>query len=356
MTSRWTMAGWMALTLMLQGCGAGLSYYAQALGGQWELWRKARPVAEVLADPSTPETLRQRLGLVERLRHFARSRLLLPDGGSYRHYADLGRDHAVWVVHAAPPLDLTPVANCFPVVGCLAYRGYFDRARAQARARDLAGQGMDVFDGPVAAYSTLGWMDDPLLNTWIHWEEAALAGLIFHELAHEQLYVADDTAFNEGYAEAVGRIGTDLWLTDRGDSDARERWRAQIAHAQGFQSLVAAARQRLAALYAQGLPRDAALAAKEKELERLRQDYANFARQRREKPVKSTWLASGLNNARLNAVSLYSRWVPAFLELQRQVGGDMARFHAAAAALGRLPPAQREERLAELARGAGSEP
>ena len=213
----------LAAACLSAGC-ASLGYYAQSVAGHLDLLARARPIDAVAADAATPAELRERLRLAQHIRDFAVRELALPDNASYRRYADLGRAAAVWNVVAAPELSLTLETWCFPVVGCVGYRGYYDRAAAEAEAAVLRGRGLEASVYGVPAYSTLGkleWLGgDPLLNTFVHWPEGELARLVFHELSHQVVYAADDTMFNESFATAVERLGGARWLAQHGSPGA----------------------------------------------------------------------------------------------------------------------------------------
>ena len=200
--------------LLLPGCAAP-GYYLQAASGQFEVWRRSRPIAQVRSDAGTAPALRERLALAERIRAFASRSLALPDNGSYRKYADVRRPYVVWNVFAAREFSVRPEQWCFPVAGCVSYRGYFAHPDALAFAAALRSRGHEVHVAGVTAYSTLGWFDDPVLNTFIHYPESELARLIFHELAHQRVYTSDDTGFNEAYATAVELLGARQWLADK---------------------------------------------------------------------------------------------------------------------------------------------
>jgi predicted aminopeptidase len=236
----------------LGGC-ADTGYYWQALRGHAELMHAARPVDDWIAQEQTPEPLRQRLRLAQAMREFAVTELALPDNASYRRYADLGRPAAVWNLVAAPPDALTLKTWCVPVAGCVGYRGYYREADARAEAAALQAQGLEVRVYGVPAYSTLGWMNwaggDPLLSTFIHHPEGELARLIFHELAHQVVYVADDTLFNESFATAVERLGGERWLATRASAAARAEWRDADSRRRDFQALTRDTRARLATVY-----------------------------------------------------------------------------------------------------------
>jgi predicted aminopeptidase len=347
----WTLATVTHLALAATGC-ADLAYYRQATAGQWELWRAGRPVAEVLADPATSLELRRRLASAQALRAFASADLALPDNASYRDYADLGRSWVVKNVFAAPELSLEPRRWCFSVVGCLSYRGYFDAEAAQRLADELRAGGDDVYVADVSAYSTLGWFDDPLLNTFIDWPTGRLAELMFHELAHQRLYIADDSAFNEAFATVMGRLGAERWLEQRGAARERADYAADYQRRQEFLRLVATARERLAALYASSRSETEKRVGKRDVLTELRDRYRVLKREWGGYAGYDRWFERDLNNAKLAGVSTYHRLVPAFEALYQREGRDFARFYRAAEAIGRLSPAEREARLRELSMSA----
>jgi len=318
----------LALALALSGCET-LGYYAQAISGHLDLMSRTRPVAELLADPQVPPALRERLEFAQRIRDFASRELKLPDNGSYRGYADLGRPFAVWNVVATPEFSLEPVRACFPVAGCVSYRGFFDRTAAEDHARRLRAAGHDVYLYGVLAYSTLGRFDDPLLSTFIHRSEVELAGLIFHELAHQVAYAHDDTTFNESFAVAVEREGLRRWL--RGRDAELARLAAAQARAAEIEALMQAARERLAALYREPLAPDLMRSRKHAALAVLKAALAAHPRYRDLEP----------NNAVLAAHAAYTRLVPRFERLLAEEGGDLARFYERVRRLAALEPAAR---------------
>ena len=332
--------------LLASGC-ASVGYVAQSVGGHLALVRQARPVADWLSDAQTPLDLRQRLQLTQKMRDFAVAELKLPDNSSYRQFADLGRTAAVWNVVAAPELSLTLKTWCFPLMGCVGYRGYFDQAQATALAEQLRGQGLEASVYGVPAYSTLGWTDwlggDPLLNTFIRWPEAQLAKLIFHELAHQVAYAADDTAFNESFATAVERLGAQRWqaLSGRAIDDAP----AQRRQAE-FKALTLGAREQLEQLYQSDLPEAAKRQRKAELMAALRaryeltksQDWAGYAGYDR-------WMLEA-NNATLAIQAAYDGLVPEFERLFVAHGSDFKRFYAEVQRLAALPKAQRRATLA----------
>lgn len=339
----------LGLCLGLSGCG--LSYYSQAVGGHLDLLQRARPVEQWVADPDTPAALRERLRLAQRLRAFAVDELKLPDNASYRRFAELERSAVVWNVVATPELSLTLKTWCFPVMGCVGYRGYFQRAPADALAVELRSQGLDVSVYGVPAYSTLGWTNwlggDPLLSTFIRWPESELARLLFHELAHQGVYVADDTAFNESYATAVERLGLKRWLAGAGAAAQQEAATLETRR-QDFRRITAQARRDLDALYRSRMAPDALRERKAERLQQLREDHARL----KAGPWQGftgydAWFAQ-VNNAALAVQGAYEDLVPAFERLFEREGRDFGRFHAEVARLATLSAPQRRAALQAL--------
>jgi len=333
-------------SVLLTGCGLG--YYWQAASGHLALMRKARPVADVIADPQTPPELREKLADATQVVTFAHERLLLPDNGSYASFADLGRPYAVWNVVAAPALSLEPRTWCFPVAGCVSYRGYFARESAEAFAADLRADGDDVFVGGVAAYSTLGRFADPLLNTMTGWSDYRLAGIIFHELAHQRLYVRDDTRFNEGFASFVEAEGIRRWLVSRGDRQALCRYRLERDRRQQVLDLLDAIRLALRDVYAREIPDAAKLEAKAALLATLEAAYGRLKASWAGPPNFDHWFDAPFNNARLAAFATYDEDVPAFSVLLAQSNGDLGRFYQRAAGLAGESTDERRVQLGAL--------
>lgn len=334
------------LFLFLNGC-ASVSYYGQLASGQLQLLRAREPVSKVIADPGRDQLLRAHLIQSQKARTFASQQLQLPDNQSYRLYADIGRPFVVWNVFATPEFSLTPQNHCFPIAGCVAYRGYYSQSAARGEAALQRLQGMDVSIGGVEAYSTLGWFNDPIISSMMAWGDERLATLIFHELAHQRFYVKDDTEFNESFATFVEQEGTRQWRAFRGlapDSGAQVQQRDQ------FIQLVLDTRTRLERLYTLPLPADQMRQRKADEFERLRGEYrqlrdSQWAGDKR----YDAWINAPMNNARLLPFGLYDQWVPAFAALFRQVGGDWMKFYAAVEKLGALPVAERKAALKRLA-------
>jgi predicted aminopeptidase len=344
------LPGVLLITLVLavlSGCGSG--YYLQAVGGHFEISRKAQPVERLLADPQTPAALRERLELAQQALDFAHKELLLPDNGSYRRYADLGRPHVVWNVVAAPEFELVPVEWCFPVAGCLPYRGYFREQAARDFAARLADDGKHVQVGGVSAYSTLGRFADPLLNTMLAWPAADFVGLLFHELAHQLIYVRDDAAFNEGFATFVEREGLRRFLLREGrEAELCDRALA-LARREAVLGLLLQLRGELEALYAQPLPDEDKRAGRRQLIERTRADYERLAASWDSGPRYAHLLPPDLNNATLLAIATYEDRVPAFAQLLREQGDEMAPFYEAVRELAGKPADERAVMLDGLA-------
>lgn len=359
------------LCLALAGCAsttASLGYYWQSLRGHVQLMQAAEPIDQWVARPDISPALRERLQLAQRARAFAIAELGLPDNASYRRYADLQRTAAVWNVVAAPPYSLTLHTWCFPVTGCIGYRGYFAEADAQAEAAELAAQGLEVEVYGVPAYSTLGYMNwaggDPLLSTFIGWPEGEFVRLLFHELAHQVVYAQGDTLFNESFATAVERIGSARWLATQSTPQARQAFAASEARRSAFRALTRATRARLAAIYepqeAPAVDDPARAAMKLEAMQQFRADYAALrdrwlrAPENGGAPLTTAqvagydrWVARA-NNASFAAQAAYDELVPAFEALFDRAGRDWPRFYDAVRELTRQPAPQRHQALRDL--------
>ncbi|WP_231512165.1 aminopeptidase [Paucibacter sp. KBW04] len=330
------------LLAAVAGC-AQLGYLSQSVGGHLRLMASAQPVAQLVQDPQTSPELRERLVLSQRMRDFSVQQLHLPDNDSYRRYADLQREAVVWNVVATPELSLMLKTWCFPVMGCVGYRGYFDKAEAQAYAQSLQAEDseLEVLVYPVPAYSTLGWSNwmggDPLLSSFIRYPEGELAGLIFHELAHQVAYAADDTAFNEAFATAVERRGAQAWLAQAGSPQAREAYQARQLRREQFRALTGRYRAQLQAIYSGPQTPTEKRRAKAELMQALRAE-----------PGLEAWGARA-NNASFALLSAYTELSPAFEALLDAHGCDWPRFYAEVQRLAALPKSQRQQQLLLLA-------
>ena len=321
-----------AALLPLTGC-----YLLQAAGGQMEISSKREPIAEVLADPATPPKLRTRLEYVAAARDFASRELGLPDNASYRSYADLGRPYVVWNVFAAPEFSVEPRHWCFPIVGCVVYRGYFSEDAAQRYALKLRRHGDDVAVGGIAAYSTLGHFKDPVLNTMLGWSDAQLAGTLFHELAHQVVYVPGDSEFNESFATVVEEAGLERWLAARQREQELVVWREQRARQSEFISLLLKTRSKLRELYESALPDQEKRDRKQYEFGELKLEYAQLKQQQWAGYAGyDRWFDRTLSNAHLVSAATYYGCVPGLQRVLSEVGGDLPRFYEEARRLARM--------------------
>ena len=359
----------------LSGC-ASLGYYWQSVSGHLQMLNAAKPVPDLLQDPGTPDSLKQRLLLSQRIRSFAVTELKLPDNASYRGYADLQRSAVVWNVVAAPAFSLKPRTWCFPVAGCVAYRGYFSEADARREADALKARGLEVSVYGVPAYSTLGWMNwaggDPLLNTFIRYPEGELARIIFHELAHQVVYASGDTRFNESFATTVERLGGERWLAAHGSEAARQEYAVLNGRRREFKALLLATRRELAELYGESVngqeiepeadsldariasksqanqavahkeQADAAaiLIAKDRIMQNFRDHYAKLRAGWGGYAGYDRW-AAGANNAAFAVHAAYDDLVPGFEALFERGGQDWARFYEAVRRLSKMPKTER---------------
>ncbi|GGJ93218.1 aminopeptidase [Pseudomonas matsuisoli] len=333
------------ICLCLAGCSTA-GYYSQLAHGHLALMAKREPISQVMSAPETSPALRAKLALSQQARTFASDTLALPDNSSYRVYTDLGRPYVVWNLFATEEFSLEPVTHCFPIAGCVAYRGFYDPNRARGAAALLKLDGKDTYIAGIEAYSTLGWFDDPLLSSMLHWSDDRLSALIFHELAHQRLYVPNDTAFNESFATFVEREGLRQWRVFRGlpaepDTmvDQRER----------FTRLVLDLRTHLQRLYEEPLEAPTLRDRKRAAFDRFRREYR--ALRDREWPNDhryDRWVEGPLNNASLLPFGLYDQWVPAFAALFERAGRDWHRFYEAVAELGKQPAVDRQSTLEQL--------
>ncbi|NYE24291.1 aminopeptidase [Pigmentiphaga litoralis] len=370
-------------TLALAGCAqvgsqvvSQVGYYAQSVGGHSALLQAARPVDAVLADPATPPDLRSRLEQAVAARRFASQSLGLPDNDSYTRYADVKRPFVVWNVFATPELSLRMKTSCFPVVGCLDYRGYYSETAARATAQDLKAGGWEVTVGGVPAYSTLGWYDDPLVNTFIRYPAGEVARLIFHELAHQTVYARNDTMFNESFATTVEEIGVERWLQQPDNAPIRDQYTAFATRKRQFIALLLETRRELEKAYGEDTP-DAKRAKAPTRPDPVGLSDAQVAERRAAKAAilaelrvrydalkrdawqgfngYDGWFAGEINNARFASVATYHQWVPAFRVLYARCAscqqGSLAPFFAEVKALADLPSADRRRALTALAAG-----
>ncbi len=336
-----------AAVTMLVSC-TSLNYYAQAAQGQLTLLSDARPIEDWLADQNTDAKLRVRLSTARQIRAFAVQDLGLPDNNSYKNYAALARPFVLWNVVATPELSLKPIQWCFPVAGCVSYRGYYNKDEAAAYGADLRTQGNDVQLGGVPAYSTLGWFNDPLISTFIYYPDAELARLLFHELSHQVVYVQDDSQFNESFASAVEEAGVERWLSGYGNQTMRDNYITFSARKKEFLKLLMGTRKALEKNYASRASRADKRANKALLFQKLKDDYAVLKERWGGFAGYDRFFAEPLSNAHLASIATYNDFIPAFRALLAREK-TFPRFYAAARKLAELDKPERHRRLKRLA-------
>jgi predicted aminopeptidase len=329
-----------------------MGYYVQAAQGEFSVLTEAKPIDDWLADPSVNDTLKTKLGKLKQIRAFAAQDLDLPNNGSFKTYADLKRPFVLWNVVATPALSLKPKQSCFPIAGCVDYRGYYSKEAAQEYATELRRENYDVQVAGVPAYSTLGWFNDPVLSTFIHYPEGELARLIFHELAHQTAYAQGDSQFNESFATAVEEVGVERWLAAHGDEKIRRAYVQYEGRKRDFLALLMAYRKKLEENYDRVASDDEKRKRKAEIFQELQRDY---------QVMKTTswggytgydrWFAEPLSNAHLAAVATYHDYVPAFRALLAREK-DFGKFYEAVRALASLDKSARHQQLVALAQSA----
>jgi predicted aminopeptidase len=336
------------LAISVTGCST-LGYYQQAIVGQWQLLAKRRPLDDVIADPQVTPGVKSRLVVAQQLRVFAADTLHLPVADSYSTYVDVGAPYVVWNVFSAPEFSLTMNTFCYPIVGCVSYKGFFSKAPAAGLAQTLALGGNDTFYSGVAAYSTLGWFADPLLSTFIARDDTALAALLFHELAHKVVYIPGDTRFNESFATAVERFGLRQWLPlqreKEGQGQAYNNYLLTSQRRGEVIDLIMATREALAVVYAQDIDESVKRQRKQDLIARLRLNYQAVAAEWATPGPFRFWMAADINNARLGAVADYNSLVPAFERWLASLDGDLMAFFTAVERLAEADKVMRDEYL-----------
>jgi predicted aminopeptidase len=349
MVKRFLMLG--VLLGGLSGCSS-INYYMQSISGQMEIWRKEKPIESLLQDPQIEPGLKVKLEDVLQIRQFASKELLLPDNQSYKVYANLERPFVAWNVFATDEFSVKPQEWCFPIAGCVGYRGYFSKSDAEQFADNLKSQGHDIFIGGVPAYSTLGWFDDPILNTFIHYSKPDLARLIFHELAHQLVYVPNDSVFNESFAVAVEQEGMRRWFAQYGSAEQREKFDLIHQRHTQFAALLLKYRKKLNDLYNSEAPLQEKRIQKNQLFTDLRVEYQQIkANLWNGYNGYDKWMAQDLNNAALLSVAIYSLKVPAFETLLKQKNGDLKQFYEAVKEMSAWPNEERNQRLSSLING-----
>lgn len=339
-----------ALLSALAACST-LRYTAHVAEGQLSLLAHRQSVARIVDDRATDATLRRRLLQAQAARRFASDQLDLPRNRSYTTYVDLHRTSVTWNVFAAPEFSVEPIEHCFPFAGCVAYLGFFDRARADASAEAIHASGNDTQVEGAAAYSTLGWFADPILSSMLRWDDDELDGVIFHELAHQRLYVKDDTAFNESFATFVQQEGLREWRASRGKPRSG-------SHDDGFEraftECVLDLRARLKVLYARPLAPEDMRSEKANEIAAFQLRFSALRDQRWKGDTRyDHWVAGPINNASLLPFGLYDRWTSAFGVMFERAGRRWPRFYDDAISLSRVARTSRYCMLLSLSADKG---
>ena len=331
-----------AAAVLLSASLASGCYVLQAAQGQAQIMLERKPIARLVADPSTPPELRGQLQQVTAMRDFASRELGLPDNGSYRSYADVGRSYVVWNLFAAPEFSVKAKQWCYPIVGCVAYRGYFAERRARRLAARLSAEGFDVAVGGVAAYSTLGHFNDPILSTMLGWNDVELASIVFHELTHQLLYVPNDSPFNEALATLVEEEGVLRWLRAQGREKDLSRYSLERRRYTEVTNLLIRTRADLEALYASPAGLASMRDRKRAIFAALRASYAAMRSEWQGQGPFDAWFKADINNAHLVSIATYERCVPGFARELAVVDGDLRRFYARAREIARMEPAARD--------------
>lgn len=328
--------------LLVTGC-AEISYYMQSVDGHLSIVHNKKDIEDLIADKNTDKKLAKRLQLVRGIRQFAIDELALPDSGSYTDYADLGRNFVLKNLFAAEAFSIKPKQWCYPVIGCAGYRGYFNEQQLERFSNELKQQGYDIYIANVPAYSTLGWFNDPVLNTFIYWPDYLLAGLIFHELSHQHVYVDGDSQFNESFAVAVQQSGVEIWLTSNGELDKLNKYRQHINNRKQVIQLIIRSREELKDIYATTMQLPEKKAAKEQAIEKLKSQYQDMSAGFDVPDGFSRWFGGDINNARLASISTYYAYVPAFKNLLKQNNNNFTAFLGQVKAISELSVEQRKQ-------------
>ena len=341
------LIAFMALSSLLISCET-VGYYSQAARGQLQILSTRKPILTLLSDENVVEELKDKLRLAVSLKEFAAEELMLPTSDNFDSYVDLNRDHVIWNVFAAPEFSLNPVNWCYPIAGCVSYRGYFSEENALRFAASLEQEGFDVYTGGVDAYSTLGWFNDPLLSTVMNRADYQLAGLVFHELAHQVVYLKGDTTFNESFATTVEREGVKRWLQSINQVELQDRAQQDQARQADFLKLVLAYQEQFGGLYGGLLPDSEKREAKSElqysmraDYERLKMDWGGYS-------GYDNWIYNSLNNAQLSTVSSYNSLVPFFDNELARLNGNLAEFYQRVKELALMDGAQRQELISRF--------
>ncbi len=334
-------------TSFMSGCST-ISYYSQAVVGHFKLLSARQNIDAALASAETDDALKLKLTQAQKIRKFASERLGLPENNSYKSFAITGKNYITWNVIAASEFSVQAKTWCFPVAGCVSYKGYFAEESANQLAEKLSDEGFDTTVTGATAYSTIGWFDDPILDTMLKGEDTRIAGLIFHELAHQQLYVKDDSDFNEAFASFVEQQGVRIWLKERNDVEGLDRYRQMLEMRADFSELLLATRNRLQKIYASERSEQEKRQEKVREFEHLRRDYKAFKYSWNDYSGYDAWFSSELNNAKLVATATYRRLIPAFTALYDTSDNNIDIFYRKVREIAKKNKHERENNLTFL--------
>ncbi len=328
------------IVFSLSGC-ASINYYSQSIQGQFEVLQKRQAIKDILKENNISDSLRNKLNTVLLLRNFSVEQLSLPKNNSYLSYTDLERDYVIWNIFANEEFSLEPVSWCYLVVGCLSYRGYFSQTEAEQHASELGEKGYDIYLGGVSAYSTLGWFDDPVLNTMLQWNDIRLATVMFHELAHQQLYIKDDSEFNESYADAVAYIGVTKWLEQQYDKNLLKEYQQSQRQENEFVDLIMRYKSILNDIYHSAENEKTKRKLKKESLQNMSNDYFKMSNTWGKSPYKG-WFSSDINNAKLASIVTYKEYVSDFLEIYEKFEKDLPKFYSFSKSLSDCKPMKRK--------------
>ena len=329
------------LMLLISGC-ADLGYYWHTAKGHMAIMDRRVAIDDLLDDPQTDAKLKERLKLVKEIRAFAFSQLALPESGSYTDYAQLDHPYALQNLFAAPEFSTKLLSWCYPIAGCTSYRGFYEQQRLDAFVANLKADNNEVHISRVPAYSTLGWFDDPVLSSFINWSDHRLAGLLFHELTHQRIYIDGDSKFNESLASAVQQVGIRLWLESHGQLDKLDRFDRGLAYRQDVVGLIESARKRLSDIYDEDKSNEWKRVEKQKVFRQMRDQYEEIAYKHNYRDGYARWIASELNNAKLGSVSTYNALIPAFVSMIEAFDRDFERFFQYAEKIGNMEKDKRD--------------
>jgi len=333
------------LLITLSACST-ISYYGQSIQGQMSLLFNRENINDVLNNPDTPDNLKASLQQAVSIRQYASTRLSLPNNNSYLNYVDVKRPYVVWNVFAAPEFSLTPKSWCYPIVGCVSYRGYFSQDDAEQEASNLEKENLDVHVGGIAAYSTLGWFDDPLMNTMLHWKQRTLAGLIFHELSHQLIYIKNETSFNEAFSSSVERLGTIQWILETNSQQLND-YLTYLQAQSDFRDLLLNTRQKLETLYKKSVDGTTKREQKQDIIKSLNLEYRELKTHWPENIHFDSWFKKPINNARLTSSMTYLRDIPAFFQFFVEQKGQWPAFYEYVISLEDLNKEERDKLIEE---------